>query len=157
MKYFSLLILILIFSCTCTLTDEQRKKMKENMEMNEIKKATDAEITEAAFQFGRQTALIIQKRDKTLSNQSFLDSLSQALEVEIFALQSGNQNLRGVEKQLLEAYASEAQSSDNIQKMGPDSLLYTKPLVREHPDGSTQFTKAIGIRMTKKQIVLKIK
>lgn len=125
--------------------------------MNEIKKATDAEITEAAFQFGRQTALIIQKRDKTLSNQSFLDSLSQALEVEIFALQSGNQNLRGVEKQLLEAYASEAQSSDNIQKMGPDSLLYTKPLVREHPDGSTQFTKAIGIRMTKKQIVLKIK
>lgn len=157
MKYFSLLILILIFSCTGTLTDEQRKKMKENMEMNEIKKATDAEITEAAFQFGRQTALIIQKRDKTLSNQSFLDSLSQALEVEIFALQSGNQNLRGVEKQLLEAYASEAQASDNIQKMGPDSLLYTKPLVREHPDGSTQFTKAIGIRMTKKQIVLKIK
>ncbi len=157
MKYFSLLILILIFSCTGTLTDEQRKKMKENMEMNEIKKATDAEITEAAFQFGRQTALIIQKRDKTLSNQSFLDSLSQALEVEIFALQSGNQNLRSVERQLLEAYASEVQSSDNIQKMGPDSLLYTKPLVREHPDGSTEFTKAIGIRMTKKKIVLKIK
>ena len=157
MKYFSLLILILIFSCTGTLTDEQRKKMKENMELNEIKKATDAEITEAAFQFGRQTALIIQKRDKTLSNQSFLDSLSQALEVEIFALQSGNQNLRSVERQLLEAYASEVQSSDNIQKMGPDSLLYTKPLVREHPDGSTEFTKAIGIRMTKKKIVLKIK
>jgi hypothetical protein len=157
MKYYSLLILVLIFSCTGTLTDEQRKKMKENMEMNEIKKATDAEITEAAFQFGRQTALIIQKRDKTLSNQSFLDSLSQALEVEIFALQSGNQNLRSVERQLLEAYTSEVQSSDNIQKMGPDSLLYTKPLVREHPDGSTEFTKAIGIRMTKKQIVLKIK
>ncbi len=157
MKYYSLLIVVLIFSCTGTLTDEQRKKMKENMEMNEIKKATEAEIAEAAFQFGRQTALIIQKRDKTLSNQSFLDSLSQALEVEIFALQSGNQNLRSVEKQLLEAYTSEAQSSDNIQKMGPDSLLYTKPLVREHPDGSTEFTKAIGIRMTKKQIVLKIK
>jgi len=157
MKYYSLLLLVLIFSCTGTLTDEQRKKMKENMEMNEIKKATDAEITEAAFLFGRQTALIIQKRDKTLSNQSFLDSLSQALEVEIFALQSENQNLRGVEKQLLEAYKSEVQSSDNIQKMGPDSLLYTKPLVREHPDGSTEFTKAIGIRMTKKQIVLTIK
>jgi hypothetical protein len=157
MKYYSLLLLVLIFSCTGTLTDEQRKKMKENMELNEIKKATDSEIIEAAFQFGRQTASIIQKRDKTLSNQPFLDSLSQALHVEILAIQSGNQNLRGVEKQLLEAYTSEVQSSDNIQKMGPDSLLYTKPILREHPDGSTEFSKALGIRMTKKQIVLTIK
>lgn len=157
MKNFSLLLLILIFSCTGTLTDEQRKKMKENMELNEIKKATDAEIIEAAFNLGRQTASTIQKRDKTLSNQPFLDSLSMALQVEILAIQSENQNLRSVEKQLLEAYASGGQSSDNIQKMGPDSLLYTKPLVREHPDGSTEFTKALGIRMTKKQIVLTIK
>jgi len=157
MKYYSLLLLILIFSCTGTLTDEQRKKMKENMELNEIKKATDAEIIEAAFRLGRQTASIIQKRDKTLTDQPFLDSLSQALQVEILSIQSGNQNLRSVEKQLLEAYKSEVQSSDNIQKMGPDSLLYTKPLLREHPDGSTEFTKALGIRMTKKQIVLTIK
>jgi hypothetical protein len=62
-----------------------------------------------------------------------------------------------VEKQLLEAYASQAHDADNVQKMGPDSLLYTKPLMRERPDGSTEFIKAIGIRMTRKEIILSIK
>jgi len=53
--------------------------------------------------------------------------------------------------------AASGQGSDNIQKIGPDSLLYTKPIMREHPDGSTEFMKALGIRMTRKQIVLTIK
>ncbi len=126
------------------------------MENSEIKKITDSQITEAAFQYGRQVAVIIEKKDKTLTNQSFLDSVGQVFQVEIVALQAGNKTLRGVEKQLLEAYQTDANASDNIQKMGIDSLLYTKPFTREHPDGSTEFTKALGIRMTKKQIVLTI-
>ncbi len=127
------------------------------MENSEIKKVTEAQITEAAFLYGRQVAVMIEKRDKTLSNQSFLDSLGRSFEVEIISIQSNNQTLRNIERQLLEAYASQAQASDNVQKMGADSLLYTKPIMREHPDGSTEFIKALGIRMTKKQIVLSIK
>ena len=65
--------------------------------------------------------------------------------------------MRGVERLVMEAYAEGSGSSDNIQKMGLDSLLYTKPILREHPDGSTEFLKAIGIRMTRKQVVLSIK
>ena len=127
------------------------------MENSEIKKVTEAQITEAAFLYGRQVAAAVEKRDKTLSNQSFLDSLGRSFEVEIISIQSNNQTLRNIERQLLEAYASQAQASDNVQKMGADSLLYTKPIMREHPDGSTEFIKALGIRMTKKQIVLSIK
>jgi len=156
MKYTLSLLLFLISSCTGSLTDDQRKKIKEDMAIHEIKKVTDAEVTEAAIRYGQQIAAVIVREDKTLSNQPFLDSISQVYQVEIVALQESNQKLRAVENQILEAYAS-GQGSDNIQKMGPDSLLYTKPIMREHPDGSTEFIKALGIRMTRKQIVLTIK
>jgi len=126
------------------------------MENSEIKKVTEAQIIEAAFQYGRQVAAIIEKKDKTLTNQSFLDSISQVFNVEIISLQPENNSLRAIEKQLLEAYQTDVQASDNIQKMGTDSVLYTKPFTRERPDGSAKFTKALGIRMTKKQVILTI-
>ncbi|MBL7873193.1 MAG: hypothetical protein JNM78_16360 [Cyclobacteriaceae bacterium] len=156
MKYVLFVAALFWFSCTGTLSDNQRKKIKEEMENSEIKKVTDAQITQAAFLYGRQVGAIVEKKDRTLTNQIFLDSVSQVFNVEIIALQSENSSLRGVEKQLLEAYQTDAQASDNIQKMGNDSLLYTKPFTREHPDGSTEFTKALGIRMTKKQVILTI-
>ncbi|HNV29992.1 MAG TPA: hypothetical protein PKJ83_12690 [Cyclobacteriaceae bacterium] len=156
MKYTLSLLLFLISSCTGSLTDDQRKKIKEDMAIHEIKKVTDAEVTEAAIRYGQQLSAVILREDKTLSNQPFLDSLGQVYQVEIVALQESNLKLRAVERQIFEAYAS-GQGSDNIQKMGPDSLLYTKPITREHPDGSTEFIKALGIRMTRKQIVLTIK
>lgn len=154
MKY-GLPLLLIAISCTGSLTDEQRKKMRENMELNEIKKVTEAQITDAAFQLGRQVAVEVSKVDKTLTNPDALDSIAQVYQVEIIRLHVGNENLRMVERQILEAYQAAA-GSDNIQKLGPDSLLYTKPLWREHPDGSTEFLKALGVRMTRKQIVTAI-
>jgi len=157
MKYSGLLIVLILVSCTGTLSDEQRKRIKESIAQGEIKKVSEAQVTEAAFVYGRQIASTVEKKDKSLTNKFILDSLGQAFQVEIIAIQSSNQNLRKIEKQLLEAYLVEPQANDNIQKIDSDSLLYTKPLMREHPDGSTEFLKALGIRMTKKQIVLTIK
>jgi hypothetical protein len=157
MKYSILLIGMVLFSCTGSLSDEQRKRIKESMEQGEIKKLTEAQVTEAAFVYGRKVATILDKRDKTLTNTVLLDSISQAFQIEIVPIQAENKNLRGVERQLLEAYQAGGESNDNIQKMGADTLLYTKPILREHPDGSTEFLKAIGIRMTRKQVVLSIK
>jgi hypothetical protein len=155
MKYLALICIVSI-GCTGSLTDEQRKKMKDNMALNEIKKVTEAEVTDAAFSWGRKLAATIEKKDRLLSNPSFLDSLAVAESVEIISLQENQQGLRGIEKQLLEAYAGNM-GSDNVQKLGVDSLLYTKPIFREHPDGSTEFLKAIAIRFTRKQVVLSIK
>jgi hypothetical protein len=157
MKYSFLLIAVVLFSCTGSLSDEQRKRIKESMEQGEIKKLSEAQVTEAAFVYGRMVASILDERDKSLTNTVLLDSLSQAFHIEIVTIQTENKNLRGVEKQLLEAYMAGGEANDNIQKMGADSLLYTKPILREHPDGSTEFLKAIGIRMTRKQVVLSIK
>lgn len=152
---FGLPLLLIAVSCTGSLTDEQRQKMRENMELNEIKKVTEVQITEAAFQLGRQVAAEVSKADKTLTNPVALDSIAQVYQVEIISLQESNENLRAIERQILEAYQAAA-GSDNLQKQGPDSLIYTKPLWREHPDGSTEFLKALGVRMTRKQIVTAI-
>jgi hypothetical protein len=155
MRYL-ILIGAVLCSCTGTLTDEQRKKIKENMAQGEIKKLTEAEITDATYNWGRKLTGIIEKQDRMLTNQPFLDSLATVEGVEILSLQPGSLNLRSIEKQLLEAYSSSA-GGENVQKMGTDSLLYTKSVFREHPDGSTEFLKAIAIRFTRKQIVLSIK
>lgn len=149
--------LLLLIACTGSLTSDQRKKIKENMAQGEIKKVTDAQIMEAAFSYGSKIATILQTRDRAFTNQFLQDSLSKVFEVEFISIQESNKSLRRVEKQLLEAYTLQPYDADNVQKMGSDSLLYTKPLMREHPDGSMEFTKAIGIRMTTKQIILSIK
>ncbi len=157
MKYSGFLIVLFLVACTGSLSDEQRKRIKQSMEEGEIKKVSEAQITEAAFTFGRNLSSVVEKQDDALTNQAFLDSLSSAYQVEIISLQHENKSLRNVERQVMEAYTESNESNDNIQKMGTDSLLYTKPILRENPDGSTKFLKALGIRMTRKQIVLSIK
>ncbi len=127
------------------------------MEQGQIKKVSEAQITEAAFAYGRKIASIVNKSDKNLANTALLDSLSHSYQIEIISLQPDNQNMRHVERQLLEAYMNGGASDDNIQKMGTDSLLYTMPIVRENANGSTEFFKALAIRMTRKQVVLSIK
>lgn len=146
-----------LIACTGTLTENQKKRIKESMEEGKIQKVTESQITETAFALGREVASAVIKKDKLMSNAALIDSIAKANNVEIVSLQSGNNQMRGVERQLLEAYQSGGTSADNVQKMGPDSLLYTKPVMREHPDGSTEFLKAIGIRITRKQVVLSIK
>lgn len=157
MKYSGVLIVLLLVACTGSLSDEQRKRIKQSMEQGEIKKVSEAQITEAAFTYGRNLASIVEKQDKALTHQSFLDSLSRAYQVEIIFLQPENNSMRNVERQVMEAYAESNESNDNIQKMGTDSLLYTKPVLSENPDGSIKFLKVLGIRMTRKQVVLSIK
>ena len=156
MKHSFLFIAFAFISCTGTLTDEQKKKIKQNMKDGQIKKVSEAQITEAAFHFGRTVAMAVEKLDNTLSNTAVLDSISQVYQVEIISLHPDNKNLRSVERQLLEAYQAGTGANDNIQKMGTDSLLYTKPLMHEH-NGRSEFIKALGIRITRKQIVLSIK
>ena len=157
MKYSGFLLVLLLAACTGSLSDDQRKRIKESMEEGEIKKVSEAQITESAFTYGRNLASVVEKKGKELMNQAFLDSLSRAYQVEIIFLQPENNNLRNVERQVMEAYSESNESYDNIQKMGTDSLLYTNPILSENPDGSSKFQKALGIRMTRKQIVLSIK
>ena len=151
---------LLVCACGGSLSSEQRKKIRANMEARSIKKISDAELTEAALAYGRSMTKIIEVRDKSLSNRKFLDSLERIYGVQIFSMQPTDSLLRGVEKKIIEAYTSGGDLSgigDNLQNMGTDSLLYTKPLMMERPDGSLEFDKALAIRIPKKQVILSIK
>src|SRR6267142_2243523 len=61
MKSFIALALIVLVGCGGTLSEEQRKKLREGMERNIIKKVSDAQLTEAAFDVGRTLAAVIEK------------------------------------------------------------------------------------------------
>jgi hypothetical protein len=129
MKYVFVLSLLVFVSCNGKLTDEQKRKIREEREESQIKKISDADITEAAFEYGRTITNIIEKRDKSLSNKNLIDSLEDAFDVEIISMKTDDSTLRSVEKKVIEAYASGGSSvtlSDNVQKMGKDSVLYTR-------------------------------
>ncbi len=160
MKHILLVSFLILISCNGRLTDEQKRKIREEREESQIKKITDADITEAAFAYGRAITNIIEKRDQSLSNKILLDSLENVFGVEILSMQTDDSTLRAVEKKVIEAYTAGGNAvslSDNVQKMGKDSILYTKPLMRELADGSVSFTKALGLRIPKREIIRSIK
>ena len=160
MKNFIFIGLVILTACGGTLTDEQRKKARESIEAGQLKRVNDSELTEASFALGRAITELIEKKDRDLTNRIFLDSLQHVYNVEIISMKPGDSTSRAVEQQIIEAYIAgtgQVVLNDNIQKLGKDSILYTKPILKDRPDGSVEFTKALGIRMAKKEIVLSIK
>ena len=155
MKYMVSICFLLLLSCTGKLTDEQKRKIREEREESQLRKISEADITEAAFEYGRMITAIIEKRDVELKQSLFIDSLEKVFSVEIISLKTDDATLRAVEKQVIEAYVSGGTIAlnDNVQKMGKDSILYTKPLMSEMSDGSVVFAKALGLRMSKREII----
>jgi hypothetical protein len=150
---------ILFSACGGSLTDEQRKKAKADIERNQIKKISDAQITDAAFSYGRFVAGFLTGKEGEIKS-GFGDSLANLFHVKIVALRPGDSHLSETEKRLVEAYAaitSDADFTDNIQKIDADSILYTKPIVNVNSGKSLSLDYALGIRMPKKEIVLTIK
>jgi hypothetical protein len=146
-------------SCGGTLNDEQRKKLRERMKSDEIKHVTDGELMSAAFDYGRAIATTIQKKDPAMANATLLDSLESAFDVKILAIEPGDSMLLAIESQVIEAYTSSVGTvnvADDVQKISDDSILYTKPIVHERPDGSIEFTRALSIHMPTKSVILSI-
>jgi hypothetical protein len=149
------LSLALLFACGGALTDEQRKKIKEEMIRGTIQKVSDAEITEAAFDKGRRIADLL-----PLSNRHKMDSLQKVYTVRIGALQPGDSTLLTMEKMIVEAYIASDDaftSSDNLQAIGPDTLLFTRPVMKRLSDGKVAFEYALGIRMPKRDVILSLR
>jgi len=140
---------LVIISCGGGLTDEQRRKIKEEMETNQIKKISEAEITEATMINGRRLAEALKKSNKA-------DSLAKAEKVKIKWLQAGQADVTEMERQLIEAYLTQLSggSMDNVQKIGTDSLLYTVPVIIKRDDGVDEVKGIWSIYFTRKQIVL---
>jgi len=159
MKIIIPVILLLLTACGGSLSDEQRKKMRERMKGDEIKHITEGELTAASFAYGRSISTILEKRDPSMVDAKLLDSLETAFNVHISAIQPGDSMLLAIESQLIEAYTSSAGQvnvADDVQKIGTDSILYTRPIMHERPDGTMEFTRAVSIHMPIRSVVLSI-
>jgi hypothetical protein len=160
MKISAFLFVFLFFGCGGSLTDEQRKQMKENMELNKIVRVTDAEITEAAFEEGRETLRII---ESFKGDSVRIDSLMKINQGRIRYIRPGISNALELEQQLVDAYLADESGSfrDNVQEVRNasgdfDSLLYSKPHVTKLPDGPDQLNGVWNIWLRKKELVLEI-
>ncbi len=128
------------------------------MEAKSIKKISDAELTEAALTYAHNITKVIESKGRT--DQKFLDSLDKEYDIEVLFMTAGDSKLRPVEKQVIEAYVSTVGPDipgDNLQKMGNDSLFYTKPIFEKNQKGSLEFSKALALRIHKKAVILSIK
>jgi len=127
------------------------------MKQDEIKHVTEGELMTAALAYGRSVSSILEKRDPSLVNKPLVDSLESAFNSKIMSIQPGDSMLLAIESQLIEAYTSSAVSGvDDVQKLGTDSLIYTKPIMHERPDGSLEFMRALSIHMPVRSVVLSI-
>lgn len=153
MKKLVLLFLVnsLLLACGGGLTDEQRKKIKEEMAASQIKKVTEAQIIEAALEQGRGLSGLLLKKHNA-------DSLALASNTKIKWLVAGQSNATEIENQLIEAYIAQTSGGtlDNVQKIGTDSLLYTIPVIEKRGDGIDEVLGIWSICFSRKQIVLGI-
>jgi hypothetical protein len=160
MKTTLLLIVLAIVGCGGSLSDEQRKEMREKMELNRIVHITEIEITEAAFSKGREIAMRLEE----LKNDSArLNSYLRRNAARIHYIKPGVSTLHALEQQLLEAYLADHSDSlqDNVQKVRNgqgdfDSVLYTRPVITKSKDGSRKLDGVWNIWLAKKELVLDI-
>jgi hypothetical protein len=158
MNKYVILIAALLISCDGKLTDEQRKSMREQMELHKIKRVTDTEITEAAFAKGRELISVL---DRVQSDPVKLDSVISANDGRIRLIVPGRGNAEALEQQLVDAYIADESGAmqDNIQEVRrgqdkSDSILYTKPVVTKMPDGSERLDGVWNIWLSRKQLIL---
>jgi hypothetical protein len=152
------ILLIFILGCTGSLTEEQRKAVKEDMESHEIKKVSDAQLTEAAFARGRELVLLL---EQVKGDSVKTDSIVDASKGKIRWIVPGASNAVDVEQQLIEAYiASESGGlKDNVQKIRgsdgtqTDSILYSKPVLIKQKDGSDVLTGVWNIWLSRKELI----
>jgi hypothetical protein len=145
-------------ACGGSLSDEQRKKMREQMELHEIKKVTDAEITEAAFIKGRD---IVKTLENFHGDSVRIDSLITSEQGKVRWLVPGKDNALEIEQQLIDAYiaAESGEQQDNVQRVRnaegeSDSILYTKPVVSKLPNGTERLEGVWNVWLSKKQLIL---
>jgi hypothetical protein len=153
------LAFFLLFCAACggKLTDEQRKKLHEGMATQDIKRVTPAELQEAALAYGKNVLVLIDASGLSINDTKGIDSLASVLGVRIYPLKPADKKLKGIEKDLVDAYVASAaggEFNDNLQQMENDSLLLTRPQFKSNPDGSTEFVQAIGVMMAKRTVVL---
>jgi len=161
MKNSCIILLVLLTGCGGSLSDEQRKKLREGMDQQQIVKVSDAEIIATALDQGQ---VIFNDLKKIQFNKTKIDSLEKAHNVRITLLVPGASNALAIEQELIDAYINGLATGsvqENIQKVWTDtertaydSILYTQPKLNKRSDGVEELEGIWNIYMAKKDVVL---
>jgi hypothetical protein len=161
MKKLVFLGIALAMGCGGSLTDEQRKKLREGMEEQQIVRLSDAEIMTTSLELGRNIFDALERVD---FHPAKADSLGAVYQVRLRHLIPGSPDALEVENQVIEAYVLGAETGatqDNIQKLRStpsgedyDSLMYSRPVIRPQPDGSIQVDGVWNIYFSKRDVII---
>lgn len=145
-----LMIVFLTLACNEQGTNQRNNKaFQEELRSRELKRATEAEISNAAYQQGAHIADIAQSliKESLSPNDSVKallthykaailvinDSLVQKEETEIQRITSQTNDPNSMENVILDAYLynieHELRVEDNIQEIEQASFLYTRPII----------------------------
>jgi len=151
-SFFLFTAMVVLSSCGGSMSDEQRKQMLEASEQQKIQKISEAEIMDLGLAKGREVLAELPIKAPRV------DSSGQLQDVKIHWLSPGASTGLTIEQQLIDAYINSVMEGmplqDNIQKIGTDSLLYTKAVVITRPDNSVEVKGTWNIWMSKKQLIL---
>ena len=149
-KFFALISAGILMSCGGDLSQQQRERIRESIEAGQIRRVTPSQLTEGAFEAGRDIVARI-KTDPTLA-----DSLQTAAGIRVYQLRAGSVKPGSSSAQIYEAYSAAPDPSDltdNVQKIGTDTLLYTAPVSFDRPDGSLVFSHAVAVAIPVKWLI----
>lgn len=155
MKKIAGIFLLLVLGCGGKLTQDERQRLHDGMSTQDIKRVTDADLEQAALNYAATVMSDVDKIGQT--RKTSIDSLSAARGIRVYSLMPDKATLKEIEQKLIEAYIAGTDAGtagDNLQRIGDDSLLFTRPVLVAQPDGSQRFSHAIAIRMSKRTVVL---
>lgn len=156
MRYIAVLLLLLACaSCGGSLSSDERKRLQQESRKQEIKRVTEAEIAEAALNKGLTVTEVAKEFRDDISK---LDSLGRARGAKIRWRVPGASNALDVEQQIIDAYVMNptADLPDNVQNLGSDSILYSRPEVSVLPDGAVAVEGVWSVRLSRKDLILEM-
>lgn len=147
------ILLLLLTACGGSLSSDERKRLHDASKQQEVVRVTEAEIAEAVLAQGR---LITTQALRYRNDPARLDSLSSANNVSVRWVTSGSSDALSVEQQIIEAYVLNPSEDlpDNVQKLGEDSVLYSRPQVTKLPDGAIMVDGMWSVAFSKKNVIL---
>jgi len=147
------ILLLLLTACGGSLSSDERKRLHDASKQQEVVRVTEAEIAEAVLAQGR---LITTQALRYRDDPARLDSLSSANNVSVRWVTSGSSDALSVEQQIIEAYVLNPSEDlpDNVQKLGEDSVLYSRPQVTKLPDGAIMVDGMWSVSFSKKNVIL---
>jgi hypothetical protein len=144
---------MLLVSCNTQLNDEQRRQMKEGRKKMEIRQVPEADLLSRGFMLGEKLA-------KALPDSFDAQAVTHVTakhQVKVKWFEPAVLPSEPLLQDLMHAFAYAANQgqtpNSHVQRLGQDSLLYVKPVIRKNHREIT-FTGMWCIGMPIKKIVL---